>query len=189
MRVVHVAKSDDEHSIRDLNVSVALSGDQAETHLTGDNAKVLTTDAQKNAVYALAAEHGVSSPEPSRCCWPGTSWRRALTSRTPASPSTSTHGPASPGTSRHSFLRLGQETRTALVHADADGTGSVISGLKDLVVLNSTGSEFHGFFKDPYTTLPKPPTGSWPQRSTPAGSMRRRPSNGMNRTPARGPRC
>src|SRR5262249_36926775 len=61
-----------------------------------------------------------------------------------------------PGTeSRHSFVRGGRETRTALVHADAGGARSVVSGLKDLILLNSTGSEFHGFFKDPYTTLPQ----------------------------------
>ncbi|HEV3170415.1 MAG TPA: hypothetical protein VGZ32_08755, partial [Actinocrinis sp.] len=52
VRVVHVAKSGGTHTIRDLNVSIALSGDQQDTHLTGDNAKVLTTDAQKNAVFA-----------------------------------------------------------------------------------------------------------------------------------------
>jgi len=156
VRVVRVAKNGDEHSIRDLNVSIALSGDQEATHLSGDNAKVLTTDAQKNAVYSLAAEHGISSPESfalllarhflttcpyishARVAVEEYAWARI------------------PGAaSRHSFLRLGQETRTALVHADADGTESVISGLRDLVVLNSTGSEFHGFYKDPLTTLPE----------------------------------
>ncbi len=31
----------------------------------------------------------------------------------------------------------------------------VVSGIRDLVVLKSTGSEFHGFLKDKYTTLPE----------------------------------
>ena len=31
----------------------------------------------------------------------------------------------------------------------------VVSGLKDLVLLKSTGSEFHGFLVDRYTTLPE----------------------------------
>ncbi|MGH3417725.1 MAG: factor-independent urate hydroxylase, partial [Actinocrinis sp.] len=55
--------------------------------------------------------------------------------------------------SRHSFVRGGRETRTALVHADADGSRSVVSGLRDLVAFNSGGSEFRGFYKDTYTTL------------------------------------
>jgi urate oxidase len=156
VRVVHVAKNGPEHALKDLNVSVALSGDQADTHLTGDNAKVLTTDAQKNAVYALAKQHGVGAIEEfglllarhflstcpyisrARVAIDEYAWERI------------------PGTeSRHSFVRAGRETRTALVHAGADGTRSVVSGLKDLVALNSTGSEFHGFFKDEYTTLPE----------------------------------
>jgi urate oxidase len=156
VRVVHVAKNGPEHALKDLNVSIALSGDQAATHLTGDNAKVLTTDAQKNAVYALAKQHGVGAVEEfglllarhflstcphishARVAVDEYSWERI------------------PGTeSRHSFVRGGRETRTALVHAGADGTRSVVSGLKDLVALNSTGSEFHGFFKDGYTTLPE----------------------------------
>src|SRR5699024_8588499 len=44
--------------------------------------------------------------------------------------------------------------------ANVDGTGAtrsahVVSGIKDLVVLKSTGSEFHGYQKDAYTTLPE----------------------------------
>ena len=156
VRVVHVARNGPEHALKDLNVSIALSGDQADTHLTGDNAKVLTTDAQKNAVYALAKQHGVGAVEDfalllaghfldtcphishARVAVDEYSWERI------------------PGTeSRHSFVRGGRETRTALVHADPAGRRSVVSGLKDLVALNSTGSEFHGFYRDEYTTLPE----------------------------------
>ncbi|HEV2348205.1 MAG TPA: urate oxidase [Actinocrinis sp.] len=154
VRLVHVARSGAEHTIRDLNVSVALCGDQADTHLSGDNTKVLTTDAQKNAVYALAKRHGVDAIEDfaqllarhflttcpyishARVAVDEYAWDRI------------------PGAqSRHSFVRSGREVRTALVHADAAGDSSVVSGLKDLVVLNSTGSEFHGFFHDEFTTL------------------------------------
>src|SRR5690348_15330103 len=51
------------HGLRDLNVSVALAGDLAGTHLTGDNSAVLPTDTQKNTVYAFAAAHGVAEIE------------------------------------------------------------------------------------------------------------------------------
>jgi urate oxidase len=43
--------------------------------------------------------------------------------------------------------------RTTRVEVTAAGP-SVSSGLKDLVVLKSTGSEFKGFLRDEYTTLP-----------------------------------
>ena len=52
----------------------------------------------------------------------------------------------------HSFVRKGQATRLAAVQK-IDGRTHVTAGLKDLVVLKSTGSEFHGFPRDKYTTL------------------------------------
>src|SRR3954464_12672169 len=63
VRLVHVRRDGQRHEIRDLNVSVALSGDLDAVHLTGDNAAVLPTDSQKNTVYAFARKHGVASPE------------------------------------------------------------------------------------------------------------------------------
>jgi urate oxidase len=154
VRLVHVARDGGEHAIKDLSVSVALCGDQADTHLTGDNAKVLTTDAQKNAVYALAKQHGVAAIEDFALLL-GRHFLTTCPYITHARVAIDEYAwDRIPGTrSRHSFVRSGGEVRTALVHADAGGAASVVSGLRDLVVLNSTGSEFHGFFKDGYTTL------------------------------------
>ena len=67
VRLLHVSGREDyregQHDITDLNVSVALSGDLTAAHLTGDNSAVLTTDAQKNTVFAFAREHGVGQIE------------------------------------------------------------------------------------------------------------------------------
>jgi urate oxidase len=52
----------------------------------------------------------------------------------------------------HTFTRTGAEVRTAAVTVDATGE-YVIGGLKDLVLLKSTGSEFAGFLVDEFTTL------------------------------------
>ena len=56
VRLLHVDRRDQRHEITDLNVSVTLAGDLTATYLTGDNSGVLTTDAQKNTVYALRQE-------------------------------------------------------------------------------------------------------------------------------------
>ena len=63
IRLVRVSRGNGRHEIRDLNVSVTLTGDMTAAHLTGDNAAVLPTDTQKNTVYAFAAEHGVGPIE------------------------------------------------------------------------------------------------------------------------------
>ena len=50
-------------------------------------------------------------------------------------------------------MRRGGEVRTVEVDVTADGL-RIESGLTDLVVLKSTDSEFKGFLRDEYTTLP-----------------------------------
>jgi urate oxidase len=153
-RVVRVTRDGGTHHIKDLNVSVSLSGEMEDVHLTGDNAAVLPTDTQKNTVYAFAKKHGIGEVEEFALLL-----ARHFVDATP----TISHARVEieeygwsriPGRSGHSFVRSGTEVRTALVHSAGTGTAeSVISGLKDLVVLNSTGSEFHGFIQDGYTTL------------------------------------
>src|ERR1700722_19177567 len=63
MRVARAAGPGGGDAIRDWNVSTSLSGDLAATHLTGDNSEVLTTDTQKNTVYAFAQKLGPVEPE------------------------------------------------------------------------------------------------------------------------------
>lgn len=53
----------------------------------------------------------------------------------------------------HSFFRDGAEKR--VVQADVSRSGiDIRSGISDLLVLKSTGSEFHHFVRDDFTTLP-----------------------------------
>jgi urate oxidase len=54
----------------------------------------------------------------------------------------------------HSFRGAGGETRVATVVCEA-GEEWIVSGLDGLVLLNSTDSEFEGFVRDRYTTLPE----------------------------------
>lgn len=146
-RLVRVDRHADRHEVTDLNVTTTLSGDLAATHLTGDNAGVLPTDTQKNTVYAFArdgvgqiesfalrlARHFVDTTPTihrARVRIEQYSWER---------------------TAHHSFVRDAGTRTTTVTY---DGTAAtVVSGVDDLVVMNTTGSEFHGFHKDEYTTL------------------------------------
>src|SRR6478609_2266635 len=62
-RVVKITRDGDTHHIKDLNVSVALSGDMDDVHYSGSNANVLPTDTTKNTVFAFAKEYGIESAE------------------------------------------------------------------------------------------------------------------------------
>ncbi|MEU7730799.1 factor-independent urate hydroxylase [Streptomyces sp. NPDC056257] len=162
-RVVKITRDGDTHHIKDLNVSVALSGDMDDVHYSGSNANVLPTDTTKNTVYAFAKEYGIESAEQfgihlarwfvnsqepiqkARIRIEEYAWSRIATSDANSKFIGSDEV-------NHSFVREGGETRVTQITYDGKNW-EVISGLKDLVVMNSTNSEFWGYVKDKYTTL------------------------------------
>ncbi|HEV2783735.1 MAG TPA: urate oxidase [Actinophytocola sp.] len=148
-RLVRVDRGTDRHTITDLNVTTTLAGDLAATHLTGDNSGVLPTDTQKNTVYAFARD-GVGQIEDF-----GLRLARHFVDETPTIHRARVHIQQYTWDrlGHHSFSR-GAGTRTATVCYDGEQAW-VVSGVEDLVVLNTTGSEFHGYHKDRYTTLPE----------------------------------
>lgn len=155
VRLVHVDRSTPRHVITDLNVTSQLRGDFAAAHLKGDNASVLTTDTQKNTIYAFARQYGVGTPEDfavrlgrhfvqsmpqitgARIAIDEFAWDRISLDGVEHD---------------HAFVKTGAERRTTVVTVQGDQVW-VVSGLADLVVLKSTGSEFTGFPRDKYTTL------------------------------------
>ncbi|MDT0574353.1 urate oxidase [Streptomyces sp. DSM 3412] len=155
-RVVRITRDGATHHIKDLNVSVSLSGDMDEVHLSGSNANVLPTDTTKNTVYAFAKEYGIDSAEQF-----GIHLARHFVTSQPAIHRARIRVEQyawdrieHAGEGAHSFVRAGQETRLAQITYDGS-SWEVVSGLKDLTVMNSTDSEFWGFVKDKYTTLPE----------------------------------
>jgi urate oxidase len=158
-RVVRIGRDTERHQIRDLSVSTALRGDFGAAHTAGDQANVLPTDTQKNTVFAFAKELGAGEIE---------DFGLALAGHFVADigPVTSAHVdideyawdrvPVGGTGHAHTFVRAGQEIRTASVTVQGERPvprSFVISGVKDLVLLKSTGSEFAGFLRDRYTTL------------------------------------
>ena len=157
VRVVRVARGAAPGGgdvIRDWSVSTSLSGDLDAASLTGDNSRVLPTDSQKNKVYALAREAGPVAPEAF-----GLELARFFVASQPpvtrARVAIEEYGWSPVGGTGYSFARAGDLVRTTSVVVDAEAGASVVSGLRDLVVLNTTASEFRGYPKDEYTTLPE----------------------------------
>jgi len=154
-RVVRIYRDSARHEIRDLNVSTALRGPFSPAHIEGDQSMLLPTDTQKNTAFAFAKEKGVGSIEDyaltlarhfvhdiapvegARIEVEEYAWDRAIIDGVEHD---------------HTWTRRGPEVRTAAITVDASGE-YVIGGIKDLVILKSTGSEFAGFLVDDYTTL------------------------------------
>jgi urate oxidase len=153
--VVRVTKGA-AHELKDMTVSIALAGDFAEAHLTGDNSHVVPTDTQKNTVFAFAKDpvgeiedfalrlgrHFVSDHRAvhrARVSIAEQPWARIRVGGKPHP---------------HAFERDGSEQRLTAVTC-TDDFEWVVSGITGLTLLKSTGSEFWGYREDHYTTLPE----------------------------------
>jgi urate oxidase len=154
-RVVRIVRDTPRHEITDLNVSSALRGAFDAAYLDGDQRSVLPTDTQKWTAYVWAkklnpdpieayglslAHHFVDEYEPvdaARIEIERFDWTRAVVDGAPHD---------------HTFVRTGQEVRTAAITYEPAVT-HVVQGFKDLIVLKSTGSHFKDFLVDEYTLL------------------------------------
>lgn len=158
-RIVRIYRQSARHEIRDVNVSTVLRGDFADAYVSGDQAKVLPTDTQKQTAYAFAkqpglraiedyalalADHFVAGIEPVRSARVEVdeyAWRRVSVGGVEHD---------------HTWVRSGPDVRTAAVTVTGSGDERrawVVGGVKDLTILKSTGSEFADFLTDDFTVL------------------------------------
>ena len=158
-RVVRIYRDTERHEIRDLNVTTTLRGDFTDAHTHGAQARVLPTDTQKNTCFAYAKEKGVGEIEE----YAQNLARHFVDDIGPVAEArveVDEYGwervPVAGEGHPHTFARTSGEVRTTAVTVAGTQPGQrawIVSGLKDLVLLKSTGSEFAGFLKDEYTTL------------------------------------
>jgi urate oxidase len=153
VRVVKVTRTPGRHEVRDLTVDVALEGDFAAAHLSGDNSALLATDTMRNVVYALARTHPMDSLE---------AFGAALVEHfLRAGPTVervridiAEHPWERLGEHEHAFQRGHGGTRLATVSGDGSRV-AYEAGIDDLLVLKTTASGWEGFVRDEYTTLPE----------------------------------
>lgn len=170
LRVVRDPHDASRHQIAEYIVRCLLRGPLdkehrlAQSYTHGDNSLVVATDSVKNTLNVLAKvlpAHDVLVPERFALAAAAhflgkyahltgvdvsihkLKWSRVV---------------LPDGPHKHSFLRDGSEIRTVYLEARRGPGGAPITttlqgGLKDLLVLKSTGSAFHGFYKDEFTTL------------------------------------
>lgn len=167
--LVRVYRDHPRHEIRDLTVSSALRGDFTAAHVDGDQSNVLPTDTQKNTVFAFAKQKGVGAIEDFALALadhfvgqvPAATGARVEVAEEPwqhidADDEDDAGDTGRAGGYDHSFVRTGERRRTTVVTVDGAGSdrrAHVVSGVEDLTLLKTTGSEFRGFLKDEYTTL------------------------------------
>jgi urate oxidase len=153
VRVARVRRDGERHSVHEVEVQVMLRGDFAASYTAADNSLVVPTDTMKNTVNVLAqtelggeierfgvalGEHFLRKyPQISECeiTLVENSWERI-------------------GNHPHAFTGNDASHAWAQVTSTRNGT-EVSAGVRDFLVLKSTGSGFSAFPKCEFTTLPE----------------------------------
>jgi len=159
VRLYKVQRNPDQtQDVTEMTVCTLLEGDIAASWTHADNTNIVATDTQKQTAYVTAKLNPVNPPELYASIL-GQHYIDTYPHISAAHVSVIVHrwarmqvdGQPHP----HSFMRDGAETRTVEVVARRGEGIAVRSGIKGLLVLKSTGSQFWGFHRDEYTRLPE----------------------------------
>src|SRR5271169_7092402 len=158
VRLARVKRHADHNDFREWTIEISLQGDFDSCFVAGDNSKILPTDTMKNTVYSLARTSSAECMEEF-----AKELIAFLLARNPqvsvvcVSASEKAWEYLHAGGKLHSstFVQSSCECQTTEVVATRNAIPSVHSGLENLVILKTTGSEFVGFLKDSLTTLPE----------------------------------
>jgi urate oxidase len=156
VRLTKVQRHADRHDLIEWSIDVRLEGDFAAAYTAGDNRQVVATDTMKNVVYAHAADHTLTSPEPFALVL-----GRHFLDSYPQVESAAVHIRVEPWQRievggrphRHAFLGGGTERRTCTVEQTRQGK-RIVAGIADLMLLKTADSAFRDFHRDAYTMLP-----------------------------------
>ena len=157
VRVAKILREGDTHTIKEIAVAAMLDGDFESSYTSGENTKVVPTDTIKNTInvltreklgheiepFAIAlSEHFLKRYEQVRSVYIDISerdWRRMDVDEKPHP---------------YSFV-AGSEAKMFTRVVSTRDAQTIESGIRDLVILKSTGSGFEHYPKDEFTTLPE----------------------------------
>jgi urate oxidase len=150
VRVCKILRDGAIHRIRDITVAVMLDGDFETSYTSGDNSKVVPTDTIKNTINVLAKQHlgdeierfaallgdhflkRYSQVNSAQIDIEERNWRRIEVDGKPHP---------------HSFVS-GGESKMFVHGIWHRNSRTVQSGIRDLLILKSTGSGFENYPKD-----------------------------------------
>lgn len=160
---VRVLKTDRDpatgvHTVTEMTVCCLLEGDIDTSYTKADNSVVVATDSIKNTTFILAKQNPVTTPELFAAIL-GSHFIEKYSHIHVANVQITTHrwtrldidGKPHP----HSFIKDSEEKRNVEARVSRKDGISLTSSIAGLTVLKSTGSAFHGFVRDEYTTLPE----------------------------------
>jgi urate oxidase len=157
IRLVRVRRHGERHDFAEWTVKILLQGDFESCFTDGDNSKILATDTMKNTVYSLARDSSAACMEDF-----GREIIDFLLRRNPQVASAEVtisekaweHVLATGKPHPTTFVQSSGERQTTKLACTPGAKCAVTSGLENLVIMKTSGSEFEGYIKDSLTTLP-----------------------------------
>ncbi|KAG7750992.1 hypothetical protein KL912_000125 [Ogataea haglerorum] len=144
------------HEVMEATVKVLLVGDFDVAYTKADNAPIVPTDTIKNTILVEAKKFDVF-PIEGFAAHLGQHFISKYSHVSGVDIEIFQHRwtkyPVNGKIHDHSFVKDGEELRTASLKYKRSGEFVLKSGIKDLTVLKSTGSMFYGFNQCDYTTL------------------------------------
>eukprot|EP00092_Neocalanus_flemingeri_P045093 GFUD01050234.1.p1 GENE.GFUD01050234.1~~GFUD01050234.1.p1 ORF type:complete len:307 (-),score=97.24 GFUD01050234.1:119-1039(-) len=158
VKILHVSQQGSVHTIRELEVETSLTLNNHKDYERGDNSDIIATDTQKNTVYILAKQYGISSPEEFGLIlanhfiskYPWVVKAKVTLSAHPWQRVSDTAGRPH----NHAFVSTPLSVRVASVLLIRGQMPVVSAGIRNLRVLKTTQSAFVNFVSDEYRSLP-----------------------------------
>jgi len=158
VKILHVSQQGSVHTIRELEVESLLTLNNHKDYERGDNSDIIATDTQKNTVYILAKQFGISSPEEFGLIlanhfiskYPWVVKAKVTISVHPWQRITDTAGRPH----NHAFVSVPMSVRVASVLLTRGQVPVVSAGIRNMRVLKTTQSAFVNFVSDEYRSLP-----------------------------------
>ena len=128
-----------------------------DSYTEADNSVVVATDTMKNTVYVMAKQNPVTPPELFASIVADhfvKKYKHIHSAQVKVKTHRWTRMTVGGNPHPHSFMRDGAETRDVVATANEGKGITVRSAIAGLLVLKSTGSAFHDFYRDEFTTLP-----------------------------------
>ncbi|KND90735.1 Uricase [Tolypocladium ophioglossoides CBS 100239] len=155
LKVTRDAATGVQH-VTEMTVCCLLEGDIDTSYTEANNSVVVATDSIKNTTFIIAKQHPVTPPELFASIL-GSHFVEKYSHIHVAHVTVVTHrwvrmdvdGKPHP----HSFIKDAGETRNVEARVGRKDGIALTSAIVGLTVLKSTGSAFHGFVRDEFTTL------------------------------------
>jgi urate oxidase len=157
VRVAKIFREKNRQSIVEIEVAALLEGDFESSYTAGDNTKVVPTDTIKNTINILAKEKLGEEIEPFAIAL-GEHFLKRYKQVGSAKIDISErdwHRMESDGKPHPHAFRAGSDAKMVTRVVSARDSQTIQSGIRDLVILKSTGSGFENYPKDEFTTLPE----------------------------------